>query len=171
MTYIKFLHQSEERRRLMFRKAITILTAAAMTLSLGIGLCACGSEPQTATITIDSNQTTGYAWTATQTIKDNAGESHCFEISDEYVEPEDTGGMVGVPGQQVFTLKAVEAGDVDVSLTYSRSWEPSKDDDQVVYHFSVDKNLQIEYTGCSIAMSTDGSILDIYDTAPEPVIQ
>ncbi len=155
----------------MTKKAITILISAVMTLTLGIGLCACGEKPQTATITIDSNQTTGYAWTATQTITDNAGESHCFEISDEYVEPEDTGGMVGVPGQQVFTLKAVEAGKVDVNLTYSRSWDPSKEDDQVVYQFSVDKDLQIEYIGCSVSMMSEGSILDNYDTAPEPVIQ
>ena len=156
----------------MSRKIISIIIAATMTVTLGIGLCACGSEPQTATITLPSNQTTGYAWTATQTITDNAGESNCFDITDEYVEPEDTGGMVGVPGQQVFTLKPLTAGKVDVTLKYSRSWEPSDEDDEIIYTFEIDDDLQIECIGKAMQYDNDrGSLLEEYEEAPDPVIE
>ena len=154
----------------MLRKIISILIAVTITVTLGIGLCACGEKPQTATIKLDSNASTGYAWTASQTITDNAGESHCFEISDEYVEPENTGGLVGVPGQQVFTLKAHEEGKVDVKFVYSRSWDPSEEDTYVTYQFEVDKDLQIVCTGSGMGYE-DGSILETYDNPPEPVIE
>ena len=156
----------------MLKKAITWITIITTAAVLGSGLCSCGKQPQTATITLDSNVSTGYAWVAAQTITDNSGESHCFDISDEYVDPEETNGMVGVPGKQVFTLKALEPGNVDVTLKYTRSWEPSNDDDQIVYHFTIDKNLQIECVGSGM-VNTDGngSVLDNYENPPEPVIE
>ena len=152
------------------RTGISIVIAAVLIITFGFGLCGCGEnpDPQTATITLKSNASTGYAWVATQTITNNAGESDCFEISDEYVEPENSEGLVGVAGQQVFTLKAVNPGEVDVTLKYSRSWEPSDDDDTVIYQFEIDKNLQIEYKGQYSAIS-EGSSMD--EEFPDPVIE
>ena len=156
----------------MLKKAISIFIASVVTVALGIGLCGCGSEPQTATITLKSNQTTGYAWVAKQTVSESNKEGHCFEITDEYVEPEDTGGLVGVPGEQVFTLKPLTSGKVDVTLTYCRSWEPSDKDDTVTYTFEIDDDLQIECVGKAMEYDSDkGSPLEEYESPPEPVIE
>jgi inhibitor of cysteine peptidase len=63
-----------------------------------------------------SNQTTGFKWNyemSTDGILD--------EIDYEYIEPED--GVVGAPGMESWTFKAVQKGTTQIKMEYSQPWE------------------------------------------------
>jgi inhibitor of cysteine peptidase len=70
---------------------------------------------------IVGNPTTGYAWSAALSDKDEA----LFEPISEptYVADQVAEGIVGSGGTYVFTLKAKAAGEASVKLVYSRAWE------------------------------------------------
>ncbi len=71
-------------------------------------------------ISLESNASTGYAWTAK--ISDTAVVVQMGEP--EYTEPTATGTpLVGAPGTQTFFFQAVEAGTATISLDYARSFE------------------------------------------------
>ena len=73
----------------------------------------------TLTVTLCSNPTTGFSWSETAQISD---QTVLQQTSHESVSPEDT-GMVGAPGQEVWTFKTLEKGTAKVSMEYSRPWE------------------------------------------------
>ena len=112
-------------------------------ISLGVvfmlmSMVGCGMrKPQTMKISLESNPSTGYSWTVTQ-------DTELFDVSDEYIESQSEEGMVGVGGQQVFTLEPKAVGTTDVTFVYSRPWEDSSENDTTVsYTVVVTKDMQI----------------------------
>ncbi len=70
------------------------------------------------TVTLCSNPTTGFEWESAK-ISDQA----VLQLLDQkFVSPEKT-GLVGAPGQEVLTLKALKKGTSSISMEYSRPWE------------------------------------------------
>ena len=72
----------------------------------------------TLTVTLESNQTTGFQWELTSISDQNVLEKQ----SNTYEAPEDT-GMVGAPGKEVWTFKALKKGTSTISMEYSRPWD------------------------------------------------
>jgi len=70
------------------------------------------------TVTLGSNQTTGFKWG----LAEITDESVLEYVDNEYVSPED-GGVVGAAGKEVWTFKALKEGESTVSTEYSRPWE------------------------------------------------
>jgi inhibitor of cysteine peptidase len=65
-------------------------------------------------ITLDSNVTTGFAWTLAR-----APDPEVLELVDTtYVEPETE--LVGAGGQEVWTFRAAGTGSTDLELSYER---------------------------------------------------
>ena len=67
-------------------------------------------------IVLDANPTTGYEWHA-------AVDGDAVALQDASLTPGT--GALGAAGAQRFEFEAKHAGRVHVSLTLSRSWEPS----------------------------------------------
>lgn len=66
-------------------------------------------------ITLESNVTTGFAWTLAR-----APDDEVLELVDStYVEPETE--LVGAGGEEVWTFRAIGAGATDLELSYERS--------------------------------------------------
>jgi predicted secreted protein len=70
------------------------------------------------TITLDSNATTSYEWQ----LADTLDESILELVGSEYTIPNDE-GLAGAGGIEVWTFKAVGAGETDVSMKYVHPWE------------------------------------------------
>ncbi|MCX5996625.1 MAG: protease inhibitor I42 family protein [Chloroflexi bacterium] len=70
-------------------------------------------------VTLCSNPTTGFQWSE----KAQIGDPQVLEQkSYKFVAPADT-GMVGVPGNAVWTFEAMGLGTSTVYLEYSRNWQ------------------------------------------------
>jgi len=72
----------------------------------------------TVTVTLCSNPTTGFEWESAR-ISD---QTVIQEVSQCVVSPE-AEGLVGAPGQEAWTFKALKKGTSTVSMAYSRPWE------------------------------------------------
>jgi len=70
------------------------------------------------TVTLGSNQTTGYQWSETASISDGGS---LKQTSHEYMAP--SSEMVGAAGQEVWKFEALKKGTATVSMEYSRPWE------------------------------------------------
>jgi len=66
-------------------------------------------------VTLESNVTTGFAWTLARAPDDGVLEL----VDSTYVEPETE--LVGAGGEEVWTFRAVGAGTTDLELSYERS--------------------------------------------------
>ncbi len=126
-------------------------------------LSACGGgKQQTMTLSLDSNPTTGYSWTVTQ-------EPELFNVGEEYTENSHEEDVVGVGGQQVFTLAPKEAGTADVTFTYARPWEdPEADSTIISYTVKVSKDMKISVSASRYAGGDD---INELPQIPEPVIR
>ena len=71
------------------------------------------------TVTLCSNATTGYQWSESAQISDT---TVVQQLSHETVAPKDT-GLVGAPGAEVWTFKALKKGTSNITMGYSRPWE------------------------------------------------
>lgn len=74
------------------------------------------------TVTLESNKTTGFQWGLTS-ISD---QSVLEKVDQKFVTPEATQNgapLVGAPGKEVWTFKALKKGNCTLSMGYSRSWE------------------------------------------------
>jgi inhibitor of cysteine peptidase len=71
------------------------------------------------TVTLCSNPTTGFQWSETAQISD---QTVLQQIDHKLVSAEEP-GVVGAPGQEVWTFKALEKGTASLSLEYSQPWE------------------------------------------------
>ncbi len=80
--------------------------AAAETLEVEVG----GSF----TLSLDSNPSTGYAWTA-------HFDGQLLELVDNRFEP--SSDLLGAPGVETFEFRALQGGDTAVTLVYERTWE------------------------------------------------
>ena len=81
-------------------------------------------------INLDSNPSTGYQW---QIVK--ALDTGLLELVDsKYIPPETN--LVGAPGKEEWTFRAIKAGKAIISFNYVRSWEnnvaPAKTDYYIV---------------------------------------
>jgi inhibitor of cysteine peptidase len=63
-----------------------------------------------------SNQTTGFKWDYEMTTEDIVD-----EIDYKYIAPEE--GVVGAPGMESWTFKAVQKGTTQIKMEYSQPWE------------------------------------------------
>ena len=72
----------------------------------------------TFTVTLCSNATTGFEWSESAQISD---QTIVQQTGHEIVAP-DT-GLVGAPGKEVWTFKALKNGTSTIALEYSRPWE------------------------------------------------
>jgi inhibitor of cysteine peptidase len=71
------------------------------------------------TITLESNASTGFQWSESAEI----GDLDVLQQTDhQFVAPNDT-GVVGAPGQEVWTFNALKEGTSTISMEYRRSWE------------------------------------------------
>jgi len=73
----------------------------------------------TITVTLCSNPTTGFQWGEQAQISDT---KVAKQTSHKIVAPANT-GMVGAPGNEVWTFEALKAGTSTISFSYSRPWE------------------------------------------------
>ena len=75
------------------------------------------------TVTLCSNPTTGFLWSESAQISDL---SVLEQLGHEFVPPEYKGDKPpppGTPGQEIWTFKALKAGESTISMEYSRPWE------------------------------------------------
>ncbi len=70
-------------------------------------------------ITLASNPTTGFTWLLT-----NISDDKVLQKTDQkFNAPHSEKPIVGVPGQEIWTFRAIGAGTSAISMEYSRSWE------------------------------------------------
>ena len=82
---------------------------------------------ETFELALCSNPTTGFQWEDPATISDPVV---LEQVSMVFEEPSDSvdSQLVGAPGIQGWTFKAMHAGNAQVSLTYSQPWEGGEKD-------------------------------------------
>ena len=73
----------------------------------------------TLTVTLCSNQTTGFMWSETAQISDQS----VLQQTDHRFVPAEAEGVVGAAGKEVWTFNALKKGTSTVSVEYSRPWE------------------------------------------------
>jgi inhibitor of cysteine peptidase len=70
-------------------------------------------------VTLESSPgSTGFQWELTK-ISD---ETVLQQVDQRYEPPEDE-GMVGAPGKEIWTFKALKKGESSISMEYSQPWE------------------------------------------------
>lgn len=70
------------------------------------------------TVTLCSNQTTGFQWSESAQISD---QTVIRQTGHKFEPPK--GGLVGAAGQEVWTFEALKKGTSTISMEYSRPWE------------------------------------------------
>lgn len=139
---------------------LALLPALALAAALLAG-CGQQKEPQTVTLQFDSNPTTGFSWQVSQS-------EELFDVQSSYQsdQQEDDEPLDGVGGTETFVLTAKKPGTCEVTFSYVRPWEETEEpDQQMVYTFKVDRNLQVTMQSV-IGYSTEFPI-----GTPAPVIQ
>ncbi|HEX7364447.1 MAG TPA: protease inhibitor I42 family protein [Dehalococcoidia bacterium] len=71
------------------------------------------------TVTLCSNATTGFSWLESAQISDT---TVIEQTNHTRIAPENT-GLVGAPGTEVWTFKALKKGTSNIDLQYSQPWE------------------------------------------------
>ena len=78
------------------------------------------SVGQSLVVTLDSNASTGYSWSLTE----NSDETVLSNTGNKYINPpQTTPPIVGAPGVEEWTFKALKKGTSTISLGYRRPWE------------------------------------------------
>jgi len=70
------------------------------------------------TVTLGSNQTTGFQWSETASITDT---TVLKQTGHKYVAPDS--GLAGAAGQEVWKFEALQKGTSTITMAYSRPWE------------------------------------------------
>jgi inhibitor of cysteine peptidase len=106
------------------------------TIAISLCLVACSSAPSlvsvdasysgqqvevavggSLTATLESNPSTGFEW-----VLVNIGDETVLKnVANTYEAPEDT-DMVGAPGKEIWTFKALKKGTSTISMEYSQPW-------------------------------------------------
>ncbi len=81
-------------------------------------------------IKLASNPSTGYSWN-TRFISPKIA-----LINNEFI-PSDTLGLLGTPGTQKFTFKAIKLGHAKIIMDYARSGHHANTKQHVVYHVNI----------------------------------
>ena len=76
----------------------------------------------TLTVTLDSNQTTGFSWG----LKEIGDTNVLQETDNKYVAP--TSSLMGAGGKKVWNFKALKAGTTTLSMDYSQPWAGGQKD-------------------------------------------
>lgn len=96
------------------------------------------TEGSTVTVALCSNPTTGFQWgqakVADQTVVAETGHEFVAPGNAENGEP-----LMGAPGQDVWTFKALKKGSTNISIDYSRPWE---DGEQAEWTFNLTINVK-----------------------------
>jgi predicted secreted protein len=71
------------------------------------------------TVALCSNPTTGFQWSQSAQIND---QTLLQQVDHKFVPPEEK-DVMGAPGREVWTFKALKRGMTGVSMAYSRAWE------------------------------------------------
>lgn len=77
------------------------------------------AEGGTLTVSLGSNPTTGFTWDQAAQIADPT----ILQQTGSELLPAEGQGLVGAPGTQVWTFKALAKGTTTVAMEYSRPWE------------------------------------------------
>jgi len=94
---------------------------------------------QTLALTVESNPTTGFAWELVQ-------DQELFDIQTGYIAQPQLKPVSGSGGWQTFILTPKQAGTVQVTFTYTRSWEPSDADPQFSCTVDISEDFMITVT-------------------------
>jgi inhibitor of cysteine peptidase len=82
-------------------------------------------------IALASNPSTGYTWVATY-------DETKLELVDDTYEADETDALVvGAGGTQYFRFKALQSGEVTITMDYQRSWE-KESIDQKIFTVTID---------------------------------
>jgi len=97
-------------------------TDSSQTIDIGVN--------QEFVIALDSNPTTGYGW-------QESYDENMFELVEKtYEEAEQD--LVGAGGVEYFRFKALETGETEITLVYTREWEePTPEDITEVFTVSI----------------------------------
>ncbi len=91
-------------------------------------------------LSVESNPTTGYSWTAQQ-------DCELFDIETCYTAAPQSGPVSGSGGWQRFVLTPKQPGTASVSFRYSRPWEPGEADPSFTCVLEVAEDLTISVIG------------------------
>src|ERR1035437_8662366 len=74
---------------------------------------------QNFTIRMESNPTTGYGWQLSKAL-----DNKISLVTNAYIPPDSK--LMGAGGHEVWTFKAIEQGQAEISMKYVRPWEQDK---------------------------------------------
>lgn len=77
------------------------------------------------TISLDSNRSTGFGWQLAKPLDETIVKS----VKNDYQnapQPPDKQPVVGAPGKEVWTFKALKSGKTTIEFKYVRPWEKDK---------------------------------------------
>jgi len=122
-------------------KKFTIFAVAMIIATMTIGGCTPKQTSEeitqfdiaigeTFTVTLESNPTTGYLWSAG--FDDEMLEQEIAEFI-----PADNPELVGAGGEQVFTFRGISAGVTELTLKYMRPWESVQPIDERTYTVTI----------------------------------
>jgi inhibitor of cysteine peptidase len=77
------------------------------------------------TISLESNRSTGFGWQLAKPLDETLVKS----VKNEYQDAPEAPGkerVVGVPGKEVWTFKALKSGKITIEFKYVRPWEKDK---------------------------------------------
>ena len=92
---------------------VTLITQMSSTKAIPIAARA-GDQ---FTVTLSSNQTTGYKWRLANKLDPKL----LKQVSSKYNEPK--GGLIGQGGTETWTFKAIGKGKPTIAMEYARPWE------------------------------------------------
>lgn len=137
------------------KKWIALLSALLLTLS-----CAAAESPDaghTATLSLDANPSTGYAWTGL-VLGGDAVQLDSAEGA--YIPDDQTAAMTGAGGQTQYAVTAVKPGRSILTFDYRRSWEDTALE-QRVYLAVVDQELNLTMTDMTETGVFQGTVLSL----------
>ena len=137
------------------KKWIALLSALLLTLS-----CAAAESPDaghTATLSLDANPSTGYAWTGL-VLGGDAVQMDSAEGT--YIPDVQTDTMTGAGGQTQYAVTAVKPGRSILTFDYRRSWEDAPLE-QRVYLAVVDEELHLSLKDVTETGALRGTVLSV----------
>ena len=137
------------------KKWIALLSALLLTLC-----CAAAESPDaghTATLSLDANPSTGYAWTGLVL----SGDAVQLDSAEGAFIPDDQSGtLAGAGGQTQYAVTAVKPGSSILTFDYRRSWEDTALE-QRVYLAVVDQALNLTMTDMTETGVFEGTVLSL----------
>ena len=99
-------------------KKIVMIVLFLLLIS-GVGFCSAifPTVGKTFIVTLESNPTTGYQWQLNKSFD----KKYVELIKSEFKRSKTD--LVGAPGTEIWTFKALKSGTIKLSFKYARSWE------------------------------------------------